>query len=126
MGSNVDGGALDDSQLLDFLPPGSRVFWLERMEMIMRVISSWPASCDEFEVKGAVCSKAVKLLRAERARIFMYTTDAEQIVAQDTAVALRTVVPLGQGLVGSAAAGGEVLCVTEAYDDPRFDAEYDH
>ena len=67
------------------------------------------------------------MLDAERATIFLMDKERKELwskVAMGDGVG-EIRVPVGQGIAGTVAAGGETILLAEPYADPRFNADVD-
>jgi len=69
-----------------------------------------------------------ELLDAERASLFLVDREREQLVlrvAEDAPDGDSVRIPLASGIAGAAAVSGQVVRVTDAYADPRFNRDVD-
>lgn len=68
---------------------------------------------------------AVKVLDCERATVFVYDHQTSELftMVSDRADKLR--IPFNTGIAGSCFKSGKLINVTDAYQDPRFDASID-
>jgi phosphoserine phosphatase RsbU/P len=73
------------------------------------------------EVTGAAC----RVLRAERASVWLHDSAAGELVLEVSSDLGRVRVPLGTGIVGACARAREPINVADCYADPRFDPAAD-
>lgn len=81
---------------------------------------------DVGDLISAVIKTARDILSAERCSIFLVDEENGQLwsrVAQGSLVEIR--LPLGQGISGHVATTGEVLNISDPYNDPRFNRTFD-
>ncbi len=73
-----------------------------------------------------ILREAARVVEAERCSLFILDRQREELwsrVAQGTTGEIR--VPLGQGIAGAVAQTGEVVNLIDAYEDPRFQRDWD-
>ena len=66
-----------------------------------------------------------QVLAADRATLFLVDQQAGVMWSKVADFKDTITVPIGSGLVGSAAAAKSVINLPDAHDDPRFDASFD-
>lgn len=98
-----------------------------RLQRVARASQALHASLDLREVLRLILDAAAEGVAAERGTVFLFTEDRRElwseVIAGEEHVEIR--LPVGQGLAGHVAATGEVVCLSDAYLDPRFDREWD-
>lgn len=76
-----------------------------------------------------VMDQARRLMHADRSTIFLYNKDTNELWTKVAKADGRTMVelriPANRGIVGFVASTGQVLNITDAYTDPRFDPSVD-
>jgi HD-GYP domain-containing protein (c-di-GMP phosphodiesterase class II) len=79
------------------------------------------------DVLKVVVDEAVKVVDADRGSLFLVDRDRGEIWSKIAhGLASREIrLPLGSGITGYAAASGEIINITDAYADPRFNREVD-
>jgi adenylate cyclase len=74
----------------------------------------------------AFTRKLAVLLNAERSSLFLVDGDELVLkVAEDMEDMGEVRIPLGSGIAGAVAQGGEAIRIDDAYSDPRFNREVD-
>ena len=74
-----------------------------------------------------IVARTTQILEADRSTLFLLDRDTDELVSKVLeGQELREIrLPIGVGLAGWVAARGEPLHIKNAYDDPRFNPEYD-
>lgn len=72
-----------------------------------------------------VTAAARRVLRAERASVWLHDADSDELVLEVSSDIGRVRVPLGRGLVGACARSGTLINVPDCYADTRFDTAVD-
>ena len=72
-----------------------------------------------------VTAAARRVLRAERASVWLHDAQANELVLEVSSDVGRVRVPVGRGLVGACARSGTLINVPDCYADPRFDTSID-
>ncbi|MEA5497312.1 adenylate/guanylate cyclase domain-containing protein [Limnoraphis robusta Tam1] len=77
----------------------------------------------------SVMEQARRLMHADRSTIFLYNKEKNELWTKVAKADGRTMVelriPANRGIVGFVASTGQVLNITDAYTDPRFDPSVD-
>jgi len=75
---------------------------------------------------SAFTHKLAQLLNAERSSLFLVENDTLLLkVAEDISAGEEIRIPIGSGIAGAAAQSGDVINITDAYADSRFNQEVD-
>jgi len=74
---------------------------------------------------GAVVDAAKHVLGAERATVWLYDREADELVLRFSGDLAPLRIPAGSGLVGTCARTRQPINVTDCYSDPRFDPTTD-
>jgi phosphoserine phosphatase len=96
-----------------------------KLESILAVSRNLAATNDLDRLLAEIVDAAVEVLDCERATIFLYDQDTDELYARVATGDASIRFPATAGIAGAAAAGTEVICVPNAYADPRFNAEVD-
>jgi len=93
----------------------------QKLASILRLCQRMNSERDLNVLLDLVVTEASRLLDCERASIFLFTPEREELVSKAALGSERTIrVPAGVGIAGAVAATGEVVTVNDAYHDPRF------
>jgi serine/threonine protein kinase len=98
-----------------------------KLMVILEANKSLAATEDPTEILKIILKTATSETDAERGTIFLREPGSDTIVSQvlEGGSVARIALPLGQGLAGTVAKTGEIVNITDAYDDPRFDRRTD-
>lgn len=80
---------------------------------------------DPTEACNCIVHESCGILRADRASIFLLTPDKKMLKLHVAEGNLEITVPVGVGIAGTVAQTGEVMNITDAYNDSRFDPSSD-
>jgi len=85
------------------------------------------STLDLDELLALVASRITEVIDAERSTIYLLSDDGEHLVSRVAEGQGRAEIRLtvGEGLAGWVARSGEMLNIRDAYQDVRFDAEWD-
>lgn len=85
------------------------------------------STLDLDELLALVASRITEVIDAERSTIYLLSDDGEHLVSRVAEGQGRAEIRLtvGEGLAGWVARSGEMLNIKDAYQDVRFDAEWD-
>ncbi|KAF0242960.1 MAG: protein serine [Planctomycetota bacterium] len=111
------------TQLLSDVDPAQRARDLETILDVTRKMSSVH---DTDELLGIILSETVRVMNADRASLFLVDKRTNELIAriaQKAATMIRF--PVGKGIAGHVAATKEVVNIVDAYNDPRFNPEFD-
>jgi phosphoserine phosphatase len=97
----------------------------EDLELVLAVTRSLAAPFELSTMLGEVTAAALRVLRAERASVWLHDSDKGELVVRvaDDIHGLR--IPVGTGLVGTCARDRVLINVPDCYADPRFDPSVD-
>ena len=95
------------------------------LELILSVTRGLAAPFELTALLKEVTGAAQRVLRAERASVWLHDADAGELVVRvaDDIHGIR--IPVGKGLVGACARDRTLVNVPDCYADPRFDASTD-
>jgi len=92
---------------------------------VLEISRSMAATQDLNGLLQLVIERSIELLEAERATIFLYDADSDELVSRIAAGTGEIRIPAGSGLAGVAAKSGRVVNVPDAYADRRFNPDVD-
>ncbi len=100
---------------------------VDRLNMLIEASKSVNSAIEIDKLLGLILETASRSINADRGTLFMLDTATGELwsrVAQgNNVVEIR--LPVGKGLAGYVAKTGEVVNITDAYKDPRFNPEID-
>lgn len=95
------------------------------LEAVLAVTRALAAPFELHEMLAAVAAEACRVLRAERASVWLLDAEHQELVLEVASDLPPLRLPLGTGLVGRCARDGVTINVPDCYADPRFDPEID-
>jgi phosphoserine phosphatase len=95
------------------------------MESILAVTRALAAPFDLSTMLAEVTAAARRVLRAERASVWLLDRGADELVLEVASDIRHVRLPVGHGLVGTCARDRHLLNVPDCYADPRFDPGVD-
>jgi len=109
------------------MSPGSGLEQLSRgdLEAMLAVTRALAAPFDLPTMLAEVAAAARRVLRADRASVWLHEADAGELVVEVASDIGRVRIPVGRGLVGACARDRVPINVPDCYADPRFDAATD-
>jgi signal transduction histidine kinase/CRP-like cAMP-binding protein len=100
---------------------------LDKLSMLIEASKIVNSAIDLDVLLGVILDVASRSIGADRGTLYLIDRKADELwskVAQgDGMVEIR--LPIGKGLAGFVARAGEVVNITDAYSDPRFNPEID-
>ena len=100
---------------------------LDKLSMLIEASKVVNSAIDRDVLLGVILDVASRSIGADRGTLYLIDRKADELwskVAQgDGMVEIR--LPIGKGLAGYVARTGEVVNITDAYSDPRFNPEID-
>lgn len=99
---------------------------VDKLNAILEVAKAMSAAHSLDELLPLILREAARVVEADRCTLFILDRQRGELwsrVAQGAKQEIR--VPLGQGIAGSVAQTGEVVKLLDAYDDPRFQRDWD-
>src|SRR5271155_1273790 len=97
-----------------------------KLTSVLDVAKAMAAARDLDSLLPLIIFEAAKVVEADRCTLFVLDRDRGELwskVAQGASKEIR--VQLGRGIAGTVAATGDVINITDAYQDPRFNREVD-
>lgn len=95
------------------------------VEAILKVTSKLAAPFDLYTMLHEVVEAAKYVLDAESGSVWLYQSDTDELVMEVAENIPPVRLPMGKGLVGSAAATRQIINVPDCYADPRFNQDID-
>ncbi len=98
----------------------------DKLQAILEVAKVMAAAHSLDELLPLILREAARVVEADRCSLFILDRQRNELwsrVAQGAKQEIR--VPLGQGIAGSVAQTGEVVNLLDAYEDPRFQRDWD-
>jgi phosphoserine phosphatase RsbU/P len=95
------------------------------LEPILAVTRNLAAPFDLMTMLATVIEAATEVLDADRATVWLYDSEADQLVLKVAKDIEPVRVSANSGLVGSCARSREVINVPDCYADPRFNRDID-
>lgn len=94
----------------------------EKMATLFNVATSVAQTLDLDTLFVDIVDKITEVLHVERSSLFLVDRETNELWSKVAQKSEQTEIrfPLGQGLAGYVAETGELLNITNAYDDPRF------
>ncbi len=105
------------------LPAGD----VSRMRMLLEAITELSGELELDVLLGRAMEVSTRLVEADRSSLFIYDHERDELWSR-VAQGLETLVlrfPAAKGLAGAAARSGEIVNVKNAYEDERFNPEFD-
>ncbi len=98
----------------------------EKLQSILDVAKAMSAAHNLDDLLPLILREAARVVEADRCSLFIVDRARNELwsrVAQGAKQEIR--VPLGQGIAGSVAQTGELVNLKDAYEDPRFQRDWD-
>jgi len=93
----------------------------QKLASILKLCQKMNSERDLNALLDLVVTEASRLLDCERASIFLFTPERDELVSKVALGSEQTIrVRAGVGIAGTVAATGELVTVNDAYRDPRF------
>jgi adenylate cyclase len=99
----------------------------DRTRILLDVMRALSSELDLDSLLSLIMAETARALEAERASLFLRDPDTGELVFRVTqdAELRETRIPPGVGIAGSVALTGELVNISDAYADPRFNQEVD-
>lgn len=95
------------------------------LRKVLDISRSMAATNDLDALLSLVIERSIELLGAERATIFLYDGQSDELVSRIATGTGEIRIPADTGLAGAAAKSGKVVNVPDAYADERFNQDVD-
>jgi len=98
---------------------------VDDLQKVLEISRSMAATEDLDGLLQLVIDRSIELLDAERATIFLYDGDTDELASKIAAGTGEIRIRAESGIAGAAARSGQVINVPDAYADKRFNPEVD-
>ncbi len=95
------------------------------LQQVLEVTRAMAATTDLDELLALLVDKSLSLLQAERASVFLYDRQNDELVSRIATGVDEIRVPANQGISGATIQSGRTLLIPDAYQDPRFNRNVD-
>jgi len=99
---------------------------LADLQKVLDITRVMVATVDLGDLLQLIIDRSMELLDAERASVFLYEEETNELVSIVAAGSGEIRFPADRGLAGAAAQSKTTINVSDAYADDRFDATTDH
>ncbi len=96
-----------------------------KLRTILEITRRMGVTADLDQLLPIIVEAACEVLECERATIFLYDRDRDELISRVARDCEPIRLPAGRGVAGAAARSGACVNVPDAYADPRFDASFD-
>jgi adenylate cyclase len=99
----------------------------KKLTILLDVATAVTQTLDLGALMNKIVTKISEVLQAERSSLFLLDRDTDELWAKEAegAEMVELRFPRSQGLAGHVASSGQVLNITDAYADPRFNPAFD-
>jgi sigma-B regulation protein RsbU (phosphoserine phosphatase) len=98
---------------------------LRDLQKVLEITRSMVAAADLGDLLGTIIDRSMELLAAERATLFLYDAERDQLVSRIAHKSEEIRMPADRGIAGACIRGKAVLNVPDAYADERFNRDFD-
>lgn len=98
---------------------------LHDLHKVLEISRAMAATEDLDNLLGLIVHRSMELLGAERATVFLYDADRNELISRVAAGAEDIRFPADRGIAGAAVRSNATLIVPDAYADDRFNPEVD-
>lgn len=95
------------------------------MRRILEIARAMVATEDLDGLLRLIVERSMELLDAERATVWLYDADANEVVSRVAAGEDEIRAPADKGIIGATIGSDETINVPDAYADPRFNTDVD-
>jgi len=95
------------------------------LEKVLQITRDMAASSDLEELLRVIIDRSMELLEAERATLFLYDPDSDELFSKIAAGAEEIRFPASTGIAGAVVRDKKVINIPDAYEDERFNPEID-
>ena len=118
------GKSLSSTSLLD--QENSQGNFAERLKALLEVAEIISGVMDIDVLVPTIMERACSLLNTERCSLFLVDTVNQELITRfQGGLDQKIRMPLSRGIVGHTATTGQIVNITDAYQDPRFDKAVD-
>ena len=101
------------------------VHQVQDLQKVLEISRAMVATEDLDGLLSLIVQRSMELLDAERATVFLYEAEEDELVSCVAAGAEEIRTPASAGIAGAAARSGQVINVPDAYADSRFNRAVD-
>ncbi len=98
---------------------------LSALEKVLQISRDMAATSDLDELLGVIIARSMELLEAERATLFLYDSDSDELFSKIAAQSGEIRFSAAAGIAGAVVRNKQVLNVPDAYADERFNRNVD-
>lgn len=98
---------------------------VQRLEGLLDVGVEIASELDLDRLLEKIMSCVTTVMNAERSSLFIIDPDTNELWSKIAQGAEEIRFPVGTGIAGTVAQSGETINIADAYDDPRFNPEFD-
>ncbi len=98
---------------------------IQDLQKVLAISRSMVAAEDLQSLLRLIIDRSMELLNAERASLFLYNSDRDELVSRIAAGVGEIRVPADKGISGATVMTGRTINVNDAYSDQRFNPEVD-
>lgn len=95
------------------------------LEKVLQISRDMVATNDLDELLGVIIDRSMELLNAERATLFLYDADSDELFSKIAAQSGEIRFSAGAGIAGAVVRSKHVLNIPDAYADERFNRDVD-
>jgi phosphoserine phosphatase len=95
------------------------------VEQVLEITRKMAGAVDLDELLGVIIDRSCDLLAAERASIFLYEPDSNELISRVATGEEEIRFPADTGIAGATIAGGATINIPDAYADSRFNPDID-
>ena len=107
------------------MDPGESERRLSALEKVLQISRDMVATADLDELLGVIIDRSMELLDSERATLFLYESEADELVSKIAAGEKEIRFSAKAGIAGAVVRTHDVLNIPDAYADGRFNREVD-
>lgn len=126
MSTSPSGFSADETTSPAITPMQAAIRRMSKLSSILEVAKAMIAERNLDTLLPLILKEAARVVEADRCSLFIVDRARNELwsrVAQGANQEIR--LPIGQGIAGSVAATGEIINIKDAYDDARFNREFD-
>ena len=116
----------DDKTAPSVSPLRAALRRVDKLNSILEVAKAMTAARNLDTLLPLILNEAARVVEADRTSLFILDRDRNELwsrVAQGVGQEIR--LPVGQGIAGAVAQSGQTINLRDAYQDPRFNREWD-
>ena len=98
---------------------------LQDLQKVLEISRSMVAAADLDQLLHLIIERSMELVGAERSTLFLYDAATDQLVSRIAHKSQVIRMPADKGIAGACVRGRAIINVPDAYDDERFNADFD-